>query len=198
MRALSSKEMWRSRRNCALSLKHHTCSSAGIQLKKPTSYLSLGIGSSGLNLGSHNPPRWPRRISRDGRSDRISTQDCPLIGYFSMYRTSSPLRVRDSISIFLKPEEFRSNGISFTSSALGGLDMISTQLKLLPSQTDALRSGSFIACPGSRQAHLYLLVTELCLRQIRLTCRAIAHRDLPIQTSWKESSLSRVCLHPEG
>jgi len=36
------------------------------------------------------------------------------------------------------------------------------------------------------------------LRQIRLACRAIAHRDLPIQTSWEESPLSRVCLHPEG
>jgi hypothetical protein len=113
--------MWRSRRNWTWSLKHHTCSSAGIQLKKPTSCRSLGVGSSGLNLGSLNPPRWPKRTSKDGRSDRISTQDCPLIGYFSRYRRSSPLNVRESISTFLKPGEFKSNGIFFTPvPALGG------------------------------------------------------------------------------
>jgi hypothetical protein len=116
---LSSKEMWRSRRNWALSLKHHTCSFEGIQLKKPTSCRSLGVGSSGLNLGSHIPPRWPKRTSKDGRSDRISTQDCPLIGYFSRYRTSSPLNVRESTSTFLKPGEFRSNDIFSTSSRVG-------------------------------------------------------------------------------
>ena len=119
MRTLSSKEMWRSRRNWTLSLKHHTCSSAGIQLKNPTSCRSLGVGWSGLYLGSHIPPRWPKRTSKDGRSDCISMQDCPLIGYFSRYRISRPFNVRESISIFLKPGELRSNGIFFTSSRFG-------------------------------------------------------------------------------
>ena len=119
MSALSSKETWRSRRNWTLSLKHHTFSSAGIQLKKPTSCRSLGVGSSGLNLGSHNPPRWPKRTSRDKRSDLMSTQDCPVTGYFSMYRISSPLNVRETISTFLKPGGFRSNGIFFTNSRSG-------------------------------------------------------------------------------
>src|ERR1700761_4164541 len=111
--ALSSKERWRSRRNSTLSLKHHTCSLAGIQLKKPTSYRSLGVGSSGLNLGSHRPPRWSRRTSNDIRSDRISTQDWPATGYFSIYRTSKPPNVRDTTSIFLKPGAFTSNGMIF-------------------------------------------------------------------------------------
>jgi hypothetical protein len=129
---LSSKEIWRSRRNWTLSLKHHTCSSAGIQLKKPTSCRSLGVGSSGLNLGSHNPPRCPKRTSKDRRSDRISTQDCPLTGYFSMYRTSSPLNVRETISTFLKPGGFRSNGIFLNQFALcDGLVTIRTQVQAL-------------------------------------------------------------------
>jgi hypothetical protein len=112
-RALSSKESWRSRRNRALSLKHHTCSLAGIQLKNPTSCRSLGVGSSGLNLGSHRPPRWSRRTSKEIRSDRISTQDWPATGYFSMYRTSKLPNLRETISIFLKPGGFKSDGIIF-------------------------------------------------------------------------------------
>jgi hypothetical protein len=123
--------MWRSRRNWTLSLKHHTYSSAGIQLKKPMSCRPLGIGSSDLNLGSHRPPRWSKRTSIDRRSDRISTQDCPLIGYFSIYRTSKPFNVRESISTFLKPGAFRSNGISFTSSAFGKFVSIGAHLEAL-------------------------------------------------------------------
>jgi hypothetical protein len=76
-----------------------------------------------------------------------------VIGYFSMYRTSNPLNVCESISTFLKPGEFRSNGIFFTSSRFGRVRHYQYfNSRLLLSYVNMVRSES--ATSQRRNPHL--------------------------------------------
>src|ERR1700742_4651220 len=54
-----------------------------------------------------------------------------------------------------------------------------------------------IAHPWRRQAYMFRSADRQ-LREIRLSCGAIARRDLPIEASGKEASLPCVSLHPKG
>jgi hypothetical protein len=52
--------------------------------------------------------------------------------------------------------------------------------------------------PASFGSGLICCRLQTELREIRLGCSAIAHRDLPIEAGGEETPLSSIRLHPEG